>query len=189
MDVDIEWQIPYQALSAVSKLLRVLPDLVPQPGKVAWSNVVKLLLFPHAWVRTGACRLLGVLFSTVPASAPRKDLDDSLPFSLIGMEDVAKKLCLQLRSEHLDITLSLQIVKNLFYVGKCFCMYEATLSAEDEGSDEEEDDEAEDGEEEEKEPLTRHPLSWLFSKLSFTARSAHIARRNKPFSAVSHDRT
>ena len=190
MDVDVEWQIPYQALNALSKLLRVLPDLAPQPDKVIWPNVIKLFLFPHAWVRTGACRLLGVLFSAVPASAPRKVLDDSSPFSLVGMEDVAKKLCLQLRSEHLDATLSLQIVKNLFYVGKCFCMYEATLFAEDEGSDDEGEngvDEAEEGEQEETESSTRHPLSWLFSKLSFQARSAHIARRNKSFSAVSHE--
>ncbi|EKM53530.1 uncharacterized protein PHACADRAFT_98717 [Phanerochaete carnosa HHB-10118-sp] len=168
MDVDIEWQIPYQALNALSKLLRVLTDLVPQLDEVAWPGIAKLLLFPHAWVRTAACRLLGVLFSAVPAASPRGDLSDSSPLSLAGMEEVARKLCLQLRSEHLDAALSLQIVKNLFYVSKCFAMYEATLPAEDDGE-----------EEQEKESSTRRPLSWLFSKLSFQARSAHIARRNK----------
>ncbi|GJE97349.1 DRIM domain-containing protein [Phanerochaete sordida] len=186
MEVDIEWQIPYQALNALAKLLRVLPELVSALDKVRWRDVAALLLFPHAWVRTAACRLLGVLFAAVPAAVPRTDVDDSELFSLGGMEEVARKLCLQLRSEHLDAALSLQVVKNLFYVGKCFVLYEATLPVQDAEEDKEEDeeeaeDEAGEGEEEqhEEEESTKHPLSWLFSKLSFQARSAHIARRNK----------
>lgn len=197
MDVDIEWQIPYQALNALTKLLRVCPDLTTQDEKVSWPSVATLLLFPHAWVRTAACRLLGLLFAAVPAAPPRKDLDNSSPFSVAGMEDVAKKLCLQLRSEHLDGPLSLQIVKNLFYIGKSFSMYEATLPTEEEEEEEADDEEAEDEREDEHEDeqeqdhdqeedgSSRHPLSWLFSKLSFQARSAHIARRNKSSSSVS----
>ncbi|KIP04981.1 hypothetical protein PHLGIDRAFT_170606 [Phlebiopsis gigantea 11061_1 CR5-6] len=187
MDVDGEWQIPYQALNALAKLLRACPELTVQHNKVMWRNIVTLLLFPHAWVRTAACRLLGTLFSAVPAAAPRVDLDDKSPFSLLGMEETAKKLCLQLRSEHLDGPLGLQIVKNLFYIGKCFSMVEISSPPEAEQSDDEDDDdeEEEQGEKEEQDSEARpkNPLAWLFSKLSYQARSSHIARRNKSSSA------
>lgn len=138
MQVDLDWQVPYYSLTLVSKILRVLPDHI---NGMNWSSVVDHLVFPHAWVRTASCRLLGVLYS---AASPSSDL---LPMTRAGMMDVSGKLCLQLKSEHLDEGLSLQIVKNLFYVGKC-------LEDEDE-------------------------LPWLFSKVSYQARSAHIARRNK----------
>ena len=184
MDVDVEWQIPYQALNALSKLLRVNTELIMQDDKVSWPNIVSLLLFPHSWVRTAACRLLGVLFAAVPATAPQKDLADNSPFSPVGMEGVAKKLCLQLRSEYLDGPLSLQIVKNLFYIGKCFSMSTAISSTEEECEDDDpEEEEAEVGQDHESNP--KYPLSWLFSKLSYQARSAHIARRNKSRSSVS----
>lgn len=201
MDVDIEWQTPYHALVACSKLLRACPDLTAQAEAVAWPKVITLLLFPHAWVRTASCRLLGLLFAAVPATAPREDLEDDSPFSVEGMEEVAKKLCLQLRSEHLDGPLSLQIVKNLFYIGKCFSMVEDSTPVEDmdSSSDDDDDDDDKDANENENQDTDedskekgdgkKHPLSWLFSKLSFQARSAYITRRNKSKSAVSHNST
>jgi len=100
------------------------------------------------------------------------------------MEDVANKLCLQLKSEYLDESLSLQIVKNLFYIGKCFSALPVPSDHQPAPSDEQEDEDDEETEEVE-DSKGRHPLRWMFSKLSFQARSAHIARRNK--SAVSHN--
>lgn len=182
MDLDLEWQVPYHALIALSKLLRISPELTAETDKVTWSSVVSLLLFPHAWVRTASCRLLGLLLAAVPVTAPRSDLPDDSPFSIVGMEDVTKKLCLQLRSENLDAALSLQIVKNLFYVGKCYALVEESLQDNQADDDDDADDEEEGQNEEQGE--AKHPLSWLFSKLSFQARSAHIARRNKSVSPV-----
>jgi U3 small nucleolar RNA-associated protein 20 len=185
MDVDLEWQVPYHALTTLTKLLRVLPDLAGQTDQTPWPSVISLLLFPHAWVRTASCRLLGMLFAAVPPAAPRSDLSDDSPFSVAGMEDIAKKLCLQLRGDHLDAALGVQIVKNLFYISKCFRGLEAsamTLSTEDD-EDAADDDNDELSELEDDEP-ERHPLAWLFSKLSYQARSAHIRRRNKPSSSV-----
>lgn len=198
MDLDLEWQVPYHALIALSKLLRVCPEITVEADRVEWSSIVGLLLFPHAWVRTASCRLLGLVFAAIPAAAPKSDVPDDSPFSVTGMEDITKKLCLQLRSENLDAALGLQIVKNLFYIGKCFSMSEE-LPHQD---GEEDDNESEDGRDEreqeaeaeveavaeaETESQQRHPLSWLFSKLSFQARSAHTERRNKSTSAVSLD--
>ena len=79
------------------------------------------------------------------------------------MTNVASKLSQQLKSEHLDEVLGLQIVKNLFYLGKCFYLFpvgnedglasavllENGLSNKDNLKH-----------------LT-NPLPWLFSKLSY----------------------
>ncbi|KAJ7127009.1 armadillo-type protein [Mycena epipterygia] len=178
MDLDLEWQLPYHSLIALSKILRVFPSLITDVEQVKWDSVVTHLLFPHAWVRTASCRLLGTLFTAVPP-APPQDLAQSSPVSGSGMRDVATKLCTQLKSEHLDDALSLQVVKNLFYIGKCF--YAVPLSApedmETEKSTTTGDEDAQDGKD-------LNPLPWLFSKLSYQIRSAHIARRNRTFSAV-----
>ncbi|KAI0090560.1 armadillo-type protein [Irpex rosettiformis] len=190
MDLDVEWQIPYHALTTLTKLLRIQPELAAQTDKITWPHVVSLLLFPHAWVRTASCRLLGMLFAAVPATAPQSSLPDDSPFSVVGMEDTAKKLCLQLRGDTLDAVLGVQVVKNLFYIGKCFkSLEEESVQGQQNGDEEDEDEndeEDEEGEADDNEQVDkdtdepkRHPLAWLFSKLSYQARSAHIARRNK----------
>ncbi|KAJ6576399.1 armadillo-type protein [Mycena vulgaris] len=177
MDVDLEWQLPYHSLIALSKILRVFPSLITDAEKVNWDLVVAHLLFPHAWVRTASCRLLGTLFTAVPP-APPQDLVQSSPVSGPGMREVATKLCTQLKSEHLDEALSLQIVKNLFYIGKCF--YAVPLSTPEEIEAEKN---ASNGEEDAQDGKDLNPLPWLFSKLSYQIRSAHISRRNRSFSA------
>lgn len=74
------------------------------------------------WVRTAAYRLLALALSfsasPSPVAPPRPDLPDDHPHSKLGMINVAKKLLQQLKSEHLGDVLSLQIVKNLFYLEK-----------------------------------------------------------------------
>ncbi|KAL6304961.1 armadillo-type protein [Sparassis latifolia] len=183
VDQDVDWQTSYHALLVYSKVLRVSPDLVPQADAVDWPVVVTHLIFPHAWTRTVACRLLGSLFAAKPVAAPRSDLPDDSPLSVTGMEDVAKKLCLQLRSSNLDAPLSLQIVKNLFYIGKCFCAIELPSRASETVEEplDQDDDEDDGGQIDEHEK--RHPLPWLFSRLSFQARHAYTARTNKASSS------
>ncbi|KAH9921372.1 armadillo-type protein [Amylocystis lapponica] len=175
----LDWQLPYHALMVSTKILRVCPELTPQSDILEWTAVIAHLVFPHAWVRTASCRLLGVLFSATAIAAPRADLPNDSPFSVAGMEDVANKFCLQLRSSNLDDALSLQVVKNLFYVGKCFCAIEmpSGQSSDDASENGEDDDEGDESGEDE--DAHRHPLPWLFSKLSYQVRTAHIARRNK----------
>ncbi|KAF8901183.1 armadillo-type protein, partial [Gymnopilus junonius] len=188
MEVEIEWQLPYHSLTVLSKVLKVFPDLAKQENKVDWTLVVNHLLFPHAWVRTAACRLLGVLFSAVPVAVPQTDLPAEHPLSRVGMQLTARRLAQQLKSEHLDASLGLQVVKNLFYLGKCFYLIppgditpidnDAVEMLENEDAD------AHQGGNEEKLKNLSNPLPWLFSKLSYQIRSGHIARRNKPTSKV-----
>ena len=195
MDVELEWQLPYHALTVLAKVLRVFPDFATQDGKIPWPSVVDHLLFPHAWVRTAACRLLGLLFSAVPASSPQPDLPSDYPLSSAGMRVVARKLTQQLKSEHLDQALGLQVVKNLFYLGKCFYLIpmsdnaaveidvESILDNENEGLPE---NGASRPPPEDRDGLkdSTNPLPWLFSKVSYQIKSGHIARRSKAIGKV-----
>jgi len=106
-----------------------------------------------------------LLFSIAPVALPQPDRPDGHPLSKPGMTNVAKKLSQQLKSVHLDDVLSLQIVKNLLYLGKCFYPFPvgedkgfanepALALLENESSNED------------KKHLN-NPLSWLFSKLSY----------------------
>lgn len=186
MELDMEWQVPYHALTLISKILQVLPDLTAQSDRINWDRIVSHLLFPHAWVRSASCKLLGLLFNAVPTSAPSPDLPSTSPFSYVGMREIGNKLCLQLKSQHLDAPLSLQVVKNLLYIGKCF--YAVPLPSNIEVVTQEALTHANDDNEETPEDLHglgQNPLPWLFSKLSYQARSAHIARRNRSTTGVS----
>jgi U3 small nucleolar RNA-associated protein 20 len=180
MDTDIEWQIPYHALIVAEKIARTYPDLITQPNKIPWAPVVAHLLFPHAWVRTASCRLLGQLFAAVaPGPPPLSSPSPDSPLTRERMLEIARNLCIQLKSEHLDDVLSTQIVKNLLFVGKSFYAIPIMPSDEVEEEDSGEDADASRTDEMKK----QNPLPWLFSTLSYQVRSAHIARRNRTFSA------
>ena len=181
------WQVPYQALVVLTKLLAKHPEFIKKLNHsgASWSHVVSLLLYPHAWVRAASCRLLGTILAAVPPIAPPGNtapLTSGFPglFSREWMESVAQKLCVQLGSKHLGEDLSLHIVKNLFFIGKCFS---AIPFPTDEGPDD--SDDSEDGPRQDSiGHKGRHPLRWIFSRLSFQARSAYIARRNRAFVSV-----
>ncbi|KAG1774596.1 hypothetical protein EV702DRAFT_1123142 [Suillus placidus] len=184
MDVDVEWQPPYQAMLAVSKLLQTLPEHTLDAIKSTQDKLVPYLLFPHAWVRSAACRLLGVFFAFY---GPTPTLESS-HLTLQLMKDIAEKLCTQLKSSNLDAPLGLQIVKNLFFVGKLFCIVPSSPPSGSNTNDTAETDsdggESDDSAEPQSTQMSRgkrpqDPLPWLFSKLSYQARSAHIARRNR----------
>ncbi|KAI0262194.1 armadillo-type protein [Gloeopeniophorella convolvens] len=183
MDVDLDWQVPYHVLTVLGKVIRSFPDVGVRPQRLPWPSVVSHLLFPHSWVRTAAARMLGQLFAAVPVAAPPQDgYPTASLLSGLDLKDIAGKLCAQLKSPHLNSALGLQVVKNLFYIGKCFCAAtEATSQPAEE--DEDSDDEGSESDEQDNEPEEDvnqdNPLAWLFSKLSYQARSAHIARRNR----------
>ncbi|KAK2463026.1 hypothetical protein APHAL10511_004681 [Amanita phalloides] len=177
MQIDVEWQLPYHTLSVLFKLARASPDFDIK-DQIPWSSVAAFLVFPHAWVRLASARLLGLLFTAIPVAIPRQSLPKDHPLSDPGMREAAEKLCLQLKSEHLDEALSLQTVKNLFYVGKCFYCLPIREVNEDEKDAEGDGDTG--GEPVENNAKKQNdPLPWLFSKLSYQIRSAYIARRNK----------
>jgi U3 small nucleolar RNA-associated protein 20 len=179
--LDGEWYATYQMLQGLGKVLKVFPEATTEPGRVRWTAVVQLLAYPHAWVRSAACRLLGVLFAASTTTA-EEDAGTGV-FTHAGMRNVADKLAALLKSRNVEAVMALQAVKNLFFVGKWFA---ARLSDGDKGheSENEEQDEAEDDADDTQGQGRSDALPWLFSKLSYQARSAQIARRNKSTAPV-----
>ena len=197
--LNLDWRLPYQALMSLTKTIR--PDRTPlQNTAIHWNKVADHLLFPHTWVRLASARLLGMLFSASPIGSPSPSLPASHPLSRDGSVKVARKLCIQLRSPHLDDELSLQVVKNLFHLGRCFSTWPESKSkliipephaeAEEGGDGVGEGDEVVVADEFSRDDVTtvNDPLPWLFSKLSFQARSAQIARRNRTAVEVGNKR-
>ncbi|KAH8831231.1 armadillo-type protein [Flagelloscypha sp. PMI_526] len=146
MDVDLPWENAYHSFTLLFKLLSNSSTLTPSLLRSTRSH----LLYPHAWVRLASSRLLGLWFSLVGLDAPMEQTE---------VKEIANKLCVQLKSEHLDDVMGLQVVKNLFWIGKWFSSRDS----------DKEDDKSEDDD----------PLPWLFSKLSYQLKSAHIMRTNK----------
>lgn len=190
---DGAWQVPYHALTTLAKACQTYTEIVGDHTKLPWAQVSSLLLYPHSWVRAASCRLLGILYSSRPIATPENDTiseesDQSLAlFSLKNVRAQADAFTMQLKSEHLDDALSLQVVKNLFYIGKCFYAAIANEDREDSTnlSLDGDEAEAEQSDEDDGEKGLTDALPWLFSRLSYQARSAHIARQKSP-KLVSH---
>ncbi|KAJ3868344.1 armadillo-type protein [Lentinula novae-zelandiae] len=182
MAVDLEWQLPYHSLTTLAKLAKVFPELILQSKDVDWSSIANHLLFPHSWVRTASSRLLGTFFSSATIQTPSPS-DPNAPFSPLsssGMKTVAQKLCQQLKSEHLDDSLSLQTVKNLFFIGRCYATIPFLTDSISDIAQEEDPDDHEVAEDNTTVSQQNHPLPWMFSKLSYQMRSALIAKRKYP---------
>lgn len=184
MDLDLDWQMPYHALQVVNKLHKVDATLVTAE---TWVAVRRLLLFPHSWVRTSSCRLLGSLFGSSEIVAPPQTSSKD-PVSLVSLIETARKLALQLRGEAVDEALSLQILKNLLWIGKCFAkakvLDQRKSSTNDDGDEDAADSEQEGDDDDEDEgkadtgdaDAQENPLAWLFTKLSFQSRNLQGGR-------------
>ena len=189
MDIDSQWQVAYHVLTVLGKVIRVVPDVATRPKGLPWTAIVAHLLFPHAWVRMAATRMMGQLFAAIPvAEPPPGGYPATSPLAGLDLKEIAEKHSAQLKSPHVSSVLGLQIVKNLFYIGKCFCAVKASIPRPTEDTENENGDEEDIGEQEnerDEETKVDNPLAWLFSKLSYQIRSAYIARRSRSASSVS----
>ncbi|KAG8952752.1 U3 snoRNP protein [Tulasnella sp. 424] len=196
--LDEEWQVAHQGLTTLAKVARLFPDILTDFKKIPWTTVFALMKYPHTWVRIAATRFQGALFAAVPVAAPDPDLPPDHPLSLASMVEQVKLLSNQLRSENLDAPFGLQIVKNLFYIGRCLYLHDSTQQADatfdagadlevDEADEEEawggvKDSDAEDASDNFAEtssvtkPGEGTPLGWMFSYLS---RGAKIAMHER----------
>ncbi|PWN44412.1 hypothetical protein IE81DRAFT_310637 [Ceraceosorus guamensis] len=180
----LDWQLAYQALQFAEQLRsgqQALDILESRSTFSIWRSTVGLLLFPHAWVRLAASRSLGSLFASAPAAQPTEDE----PLSLEFMIEIARKLALQLQAdaEEVNDELSLQAVKNLLYIGRCFALKPAhdrgsSIERTEEASAHDEGDDENESIPEEQDNAAANPLAWLYTKLSFTARGARLSAGN-----------
>ncbi|MCO5555787.1 hypothetical protein L7F22_009332 [Adiantum nelumboides] len=201
-DLLSDWQIPYQSLQLVTRIFKQRTEIwsdreeAKSQFDAVWSIVARLLLFPHAWVRSASCRLIGEHFGTQQPNTP-KDHD-----GLTNLVDMSKKMSLVLRSPQIDEQLSIQVVKNLVFIAKCFVGVDdhnlIKRSSKSEDKEDEEGDSDIDGDdvliegsvpksvkntkEEEDDALWhKQPLRWLFNRLSHQLRRsgadrAHISQ-------------
>jgi len=199
MEEDLEWRLGYHALNVLSKLAKYFPELLSSGTSaeisVDWASVVRLMLFPHSWVRAASSRLLGNLYAMFPTAVPLSQ-DDSHPAAISSMVLVAQNSCIQLKSEHLDEALALQVVKNLAWLGRAFSILNAGSTqhphasnsgpkAEEDESDDNVDEPEGDDKVDRLKRAERSPLPWLFSKLSYQIKTALIQRRSSFFTRVS----
>ncbi|BGP12578.1 hypothetical protein JCM10213_004835 [Rhodosporidiobolus nylandii] len=177
--LEADWQLPYQALQALSRVYKTFAGLVSPDEKTnhpLWKAVRGHLLYPHLWIRTASARLLGTLYAASTAAVSSADLSERHPLATANLLDAAQKACLQLKSPLLDDDLAMQVVKNLFFAAKCFDARSTAAVAE---GDADGDDEEEDGAAQTDEERKSDPLKWLFTRLSYQARQAHMLRPSR----------
>ncbi|KAL0082208.1 armadillo-type protein [Phycomyces blakesleeanus] len=188
VDSDIEWEVGYYALNTFAKLAKTFPKLIYAPGTMSvWKGMEEVLLHPHTWIRASAARLYGVYFANIdPETRHTTTGDDQSSYlTLETLRILAVNFVEQMKSKHLTEDQANQIVKNLFFIGKC--MY--YLSAEEDidersetKADEEEKEEQEEGVDTEieaklDEASSKRSLNWLFRRISFTIRGAAMKRQ------------
>ncbi|OCF30821.1 U3 small nucleolar RNA-associated protein 20 [Kwoniella heveanensis BCC8398] len=183
--VSLDHALPHQALSATAKAVL---QSAGSTTSLPWQSIIAHLLFPHAWVRYDAARLLANLLSfDVDVASKVLSRDD-----LLG---VARKGCLVLggskgvdgETVFVDGKLADEIVKVLYNVAKIWAdspssngdtgaqVSNENGNASAESDDETDaDDDAEGAAEEER--AQKNPLSWLMSRLSFLARHLLVHR-------------
>ncbi|KAG0304218.1 U3 snoRNP protein [Dissophora globulifera] len=204
MDMDAEWEIGYYALNMFTKLVKQFPNVINSTEVTTlWPLIREHMLHPHAWVRLSATRLFGVLFSGIDPTTRspihennKEGAAGDLELSREMLKSVAQNLCEQLKSEYLSKDLGGQIVKNLFFIAKCFYALPAELEPvvekeqdDEEGEEDEEEEEdqedqdAEDGDSETtlttetKQQPVKRSLLWLVKRMSFLSRGAAMRKQ------------
>lgn len=165
-DVDVvPWTLTYQALQTMQTFVQGHPDTWTQLAH-AMPHVITLLTLPHAWCRVAACRIVGAYF------AAGKQL------SANEYVRTAQQLVSQMYSPFLDDALTLQIVRNLVFLGKAFAHGDADEAELDHGGDETSDDESDEDDMVPSEAIPSR-LAWLYTKLSHAARLDHRGTRSE----------
>lgn len=169
---EIEWSLVYFAMQLFFKLTETTPSRAFSSSsgyEERWNLAERNLLYPHAWVRLAASRLLGQLFGHV------KESDKPVPVAIPtdGLQDIAFKLIRQLSVAGSSEELALQCVKNLVFIGIQFdqnsVLYKKPAET---GVAEEEEELAEENETQVDEPA----LLWLVRRVSSVLRAEKRAR-------------
>ncbi|KAG1078253.1 hypothetical protein G6F42_024356 [Rhizopus arrhizus] len=193
MDIDIQWEVTYYAINTFVKITKTFPKIVyDQETESVWRGMQYMLLYPHSWIRSSSARLYGVYFSGIDAQS-RMIKDTTTQCRYLDRETLrllAADFLEQLKSNHVTQDQADQIVKNLFFIGKCFYYMPDEEDVEDAAEEEIKIDDARDevideekGSKAAQDALakiaqTAHKksLNWLFRKASFDARGAAIRK-------------
>ncbi|KAI8994575.1 armadillo-type protein [Pilobolus umbonatus] len=197
MDVELEWEIVYYTINTFAKITKTFPKVVYSSAtEPIWHIIQHMLLYPHSWIRSSVTRLYGVYFAGVDP-INRMILNTSTPCSYLDKDTLrmlATDFLEQLKSNYLTKEQADQIVKNLFFIGKCFYNMPDTEDVEvgepneeiviDDARDEVIEEESSDSKkvlDKINQEAHKRSLNWLFRKASFTARGAAIRRIKSGF--------
>lgn len=193
MDVEIQWEVTYYAINTYAKVTKTFPKLVyDSETEPIWRGMQFMLLYPHSWIRSSSARLYGVYFSGIDPET-RNIKDTTTKCTYLDKETLrvlASDFLEQLKSNHVTHEQADQIVKNLFFIGKCFYyMHDEEDVREESDKDIKIDDAQDEDIEEEKgsaeaqaakakiaQVAHKRSLNWLFRKASFDARGAAIRK-------------
>lgn len=197
------WETAYTALTTYGKYVSAWPQKAMNDSNQSriWLLAMHHLSHPHAWTKLASSRLIGLYVSNAdPAWMLEAEKEEGEPIdddftvnpkatakyvllSQKRLQDLTHALLLQLNSRYLAADLGNQIVKNLYFVAKCFLT--ATMSSSDVETNQEGEDD--DGEEEgetttkngnnlQQLPVER-TLSWLINRVGRLARTEIIRGR------------
>ncbi|CAO3621219.1 unnamed protein product [Mucor hiemalis] len=193
MDVEISWEVTYYAITTFAKITKTFPKIVyDSETEPVWRGMQYMLLYPHAWIRSSSARLYGVYFSGIDAET-RCIKDTTTKCTYLDKETLrtlATDFLEQLKSNHVSQEQADQIVKNLFFIAKCFYYMPTEEDSVGETGDDIKIDDANDEVIEEEsgsaeaqaakakinQVAHKKSLNWLFRKASFDARGAAIRK-------------
>ncbi|KAI8646706.1 armadillo-type protein [Parasitella parasitica] len=191
MDIDTQWEVTYYAINTFAKITKTFPKIVyDQETESVWRGMQYMLLYHHSWIRSSSARLYGVYFSGIDAES-RMIKDTTTKCTYLDRETLctlAADFLEQLKSNHVTQDQADQIVKNLFFIGKCFYYmpdkeddHDAEEIKIDDARDEVLDEEkgskaAQDALAKIAQSAHKRSLNWLFRKASFDARGAAIRK-------------
>ncbi|KAI7894165.1 armadillo-type protein [Mucor mucedo] len=193
MDVEIQWEVTYYAINTFAKITKTFPKIVYDvETEPVWRGMQYMLLYPHSWIRSSSTRLYGIYFSGIEAET-RNIKDTTTKCTYLDKETLrllASDFLEQLKSSHVSQEQADQIVKNLFFIGKCFYYMSDEEDADGEAGDDIKIDDAQDEVIEEdkrsaeaqkaiakiSQAAHKKSLNWLFRKASFDARGAAIRK-------------
>ncbi|KAH8554731.1 armadillo-type protein [Umbelopsis sp. PMI_123] len=122
MALDLEWEVGYYALNTYTKIVKHFPAVIYSESVPIWNVIEDHILHPHTWIRIACTRLFGLYFANVnPETRQLNDAKTTISYlTRSKLRLLATRFTLQLKSKLLTEDLGTQIVKNLFYIGKCF---------------------------------------------------------------------
>jgi U3 small nucleolar RNA-associated protein 20 len=149
------WESAYYCLNTLSKALNEFSSDILYDA--TWMRVVDLMTYPHVWIRTITCRMLGQIFESIPDG---NLTSHCLLETEVGLRKLCSRFYQQLDSDNLTSSHGLQIVKNLNFIGKLLIGCNSVV----EDAQENMDDDATAGK-------STPSLLWLTKKMAFLARS------------------
>ena len=188
-DVAESWQLLYFSLHTFRKVCEIRPaEALAIDSQPIWAAVRWRLLFPQAWVKSEAAKLLGLYLQDFAVTCG-KSLEDVPLLGSHGLKLGRDEMC-QLLSRHLRLLrdgvseeLADQAKRNLAYLGRFFAAngitWRASLAVQEVGPAQEKQDEDQSEEEEvievaqDEEQLA---LTYLFNRLATILRKEWLAR-------------